>query len=249
MLHLFTFYFLQDESYYVCYELEGEEKSLIEGLNQFCSTELGLTFAARVSLSGQCEGRVILYEPDKYPFNCLGPCRFIWKPSSSSTTRTIWLWIHPVIDKKVEAELLRIFELNMKQDDETVPTKRIKLDKSTSIDSDYIWTNQDKSIRMKSLKDKLVRFKLLGPMSTTLLANVLRPVTDFELEFDLKQEYRDQIEFWNQLSTSQGDLIQSGILSLLVKDPRLFLPKKKAFNQMRSQFLTNSMSNSTCKND
>lgn len=36
--------------------------------------------------------------------------------------------------------------------------------------------NEETGIKLKSLKDQLVRFKLLGPLSTTILANVLQTI-------------------------------------------------------------------------
>lgn len=104
----------KDESYYVCHELTGRQEDLIAGLNRLCSPRLGLTFAAKMLTSGQFEGRVILYEADRYPFGCIGPCRFIWKPqdeANSSDERKIWLWSHPSVYLDVQKQLINIWNM------------------------------------------------------------------------------------------------------------------------------------------
>lgn len=50
--------------------------------------------------------------------------------------------------------------------------------------------------------------------------------------------YENQIQVWEKIKSSIRDtneLTSSVVLGLLVKDPRLVLPKKKSFNQVRKQ--------------
>lgn len=166
---------LKDESYHVCHELNGNEEDLINGLNKLCSSQLGLTFAAKIYLSGQCEGRVVLYEENRYPYNCIGPVRFLWQPSISKQ-RTIWIWSHPSIFKQVESQLVSIFELTNKSDGSDSPqTKKRKLDNATG-PNEISYESNNKSIVLNSLKDKLNRFKLVGPLSTSILTSLLETV-------------------------------------------------------------------------
>lgn len=51
--------------------------------------------------------------------------------------------------------------------------------------------------------------------------------------------YSAQNELWNKIKTclkNPNDVTPSTVLSLLVKDPRLVLPKKKSFNKVYDQY-------------
>ncbi|CAF0708528.1 unnamed protein product [Brachionus calyciflorus] len=215
---------LHDESYYVCHELIGEENQLVQGLNRLCSQETGLTFGAKITITGKCEGRTILYEIDQYPYNCIGPCRFIWKPGQNEN-RILWVWTHPSIFKKFENELIKLFGLESDQEESPVAKKR-KLGSDHELNC---WKSNN--IKLKCLKDELVRFKLLGPLSTPILGNVLRTIPS--------RNFEKQTEIWNNIKSSIKDpneVCPSTILGLLVKDPRLVLPKKKSFNKINENY-------------
>lgn len=118
---------------------------------------------------------------------------------------------------------------------------------------------------MNCLKDELVRFKMLGPLSTTILNHVLHVFESSNMNeqefviflyfiiknffskisilifvnfFSRVQMYESQISIWNKIKSSIRDpneITNSAVLGLLVKDPRLVLPKKKSFKQMYKQ--------------
>lgn len=140
-----------------------------------CSSQTGLTFAAKIYLTGQCEGNTILYEADKYPFNCIGPVRFLWHPKIHEQ-RSIWIWSHPAIYKQVEDQLTDIFKLVKTTASDSPQIKKRKLSEKTEEKNheENFESTDDSNIKLKSLKDKLNRFKLIGPMSTTILANLLQ---------------------------------------------------------------------------
>ena len=208
---------IHDESYYSCYELEGAQETLLKGLSRICSTKCGLTFAAKMCLNGQYEGKTILYEKDKYPFDCIGPVRFLWKlcDATESEQRNLWIWSHPSVISQVESQLIDIFDLETKSHD--------------------LFESKNSEIKLKSLKDKLVRFKIIGPLATTLLGHVLQTI-DIETEDNY---YNNQAEIWNRLKFSSlknpTDIISHTVISLLVKDPRLAFPKKKMFNKVKEK--------------
>jgi ribonuclease P/MRP protein subunit POP1 len=195
---------VHDESYHVCHELSGRFEDLLEGLSKLCSPQTGLTFAAKICLNGQYEGRTVLYESNKYPYNCIGPVRFLWKTEiEQSSSKTIWIWSHPSIHKQVESELINVFNMSLKVDeskdvemesangDQQPQVKKRKLENETEninepINSQIYVSQDEKNTSLKCLKDSLIRFKLLGPLSTTILANVLKPVESTEYVFDLK---------------------------------------------------------------
>ena len=86
--------------------------------------------------------------------------------------------------------------------------------------------------RLKKLcfwfKTRLVRFKLLGPLSTTLLAHVLKTIEAKNDKLD-ENHYENQAETWNKIRLKlkePNDIVPSTVIGLLVKDPRLVMPKK-----------------------
>lgn len=213
---------IHDESYFVCYELQGAEHDLTKALNRLCSTNTGLTFGAKICLSGKCEGRVMLFEADQYPYNCIGPCRFIWKPCQAEN-KTLWIWLHPSIHKQVKEEFFKIFNLAPSQIDSPLAKKRRFNSEKEAVDEHW---KSDK-ITMTCLKDKLVRFKLLGPTSSSVLGNVLRLVEN--------EDFCNQSKIWDSIKFSiknPSEVCPSTVIGLLVKDPRLTLPKKKAFKKV-----------------
>lgn len=67
-------------------------------------------------LDGRYEGRLVLYEADKYPYECMGPCRFLWKPVTKGecdvkNERTLWIWTHPSIYMQLQNELVKIWDM------------------------------------------------------------------------------------------------------------------------------------------
>lgn len=145
-------------------------------------------------LEGQFEGRLSFYEADEYPYGCIGPVRFMWKPRDSADCqqRSLWIWSHPAIYRKIEEQLIQVFKLEkylpvtIGADDNSPLVKKMKMSSNTDaggvedVASEPTLSEVFRSdtVQLESLKDKLVRFKLLGPMSTAVLANVLKTVED-----------------------------------------------------------------------
>jgi hypothetical protein len=139
---------------------------LLKGLSSLCSTQTGLTFAAKMYLNGQYEGNTILYESNCYPFKCIGPVRYLWEQvdiNDPESFRKLWIWSHPAISQQLEKQFNYVFNLNEEEKDDDSPVNK----------------RRKNNIYLTLLKDRLVRFKLLGPLSTIILANVLKPV-DFQ---------------------------------------------------------------------
>ena len=193
-------------------------------------------------LSGKYEGKVVLYEKDNYPFNCIGPIRFLWKfnePKSheenkiNSNPCVLWIWSHPSIYKQVESQLVQVFDLQVNN----IEPNQIKIDQNETVSESGIFKSLKGNIILKSLKDKLVRFKLLGPLSTTLLAHVLKTIEAKNDKLD-ENHYENQAETWNKIRLKlkePNDIVPSTVIGLLVKDPRLIMPKKKLFNKVKEK--------------
>ena len=105
--------------------------------------------------------------------------------------------MHPSIHKQVIEQFIEIFEIKGEESDEPPECKRMKLQELAS-DTENLTLKTDR-ITIKCLKDKLIRFKLLGPYSTTILANVLKPVgverIDSQLEYSKWTDNQELIEY------------------------------------------------------
>ena len=129
--------------------------------------------------------------------------------------------------------MILIFGLHAKKVEILVETAENKyLKENESYES-----SNDSHILLTSLKDRLVRFKLLGPLSTTILGNVLKTMEKSSNGL-MEKYYENQSELWNQINFSlknPNDLVGSTVIGLLVRDPRLTLPKKKQFNAVKEK--------------
>lgn len=150
---------LIDMSYLACIDVTGPEIEILAGLQQCCSTACGLTFAARAYMDGLREGSVAMYHPNAYPYKTIGNVSFVWKPRTSDSNRSLWLWLHPTFHEEVVECLKTVF--NLRKNDET-DQEAFSVPK---------WTNN--SITMSVLKDKLNRFRLVGPLSSCVIADAL----------------------------------------------------------------------------
>jgi ribonuclease P/MRP protein subunit POP1 len=258
------FCILHDESYHICWQLEADEKYLLENLSKICSSENGLTFSSIMYLNGQYEGSCVVYELNKYPMDAIGPVRFLWKPKidENTTQRHLWIWIHPSIYDQIKTLFIKLFELKENANDsatEPPQSKKAKIDekfKKFLIEPPKDLELENSQINVKCLKDRLIRFKLLGPYSTTILGNTLKPVCldsinqewsnnthliDYLNDNNL-DKLKKQMNLWEQVRQicDPSELTPSLAVGLLVKDPRLILPKKKSFKTTQEQNTRNS---------
>ncbi len=58
-------------------------------------------------LSGQCEGKAVLYEENKYPYKCIGPVRFLRHPLNVQSEQ---IWSHPSTFKQIGTQLVQDLE-------------------------------------------------------------------------------------------------------------------------------------------
>ena len=185
----------------------------------FAST--GLTIAAKAYISGQREGRAVMYRSRCYPRGAIGPIQFLWQMqsfchiedemdlnSSQLPASKLWVWCHPGMYEEVVSEVQAAVELfNSRQIDGSavrkVPssttgtnTGEVVVCKtgesgavnqpssskttSTSTGREVVASKTSISISVKSLKDELVRFRLIGPRSHALLIETLKPVFNFK---------------------------------------------------------------------
>lgn len=193
-----------------------------------------MSIGSKMFVSGQREGSTFLYEKNSYPFSAIGEISYQWKSdpqpkdtdANFSRDRCLWIWCHPACFELLWKQLLNVFELD--NGTETIPDKILK-------------TN---SVKIVSLKDSLVRYRLTGPCSTTVLSQILHiadvssvsktgdPLKWWQEYYGSEQNAERTIkqdELWDRVRTlrSPSELAPHSILALTVRDPRFFLPKKR----------------------
>nr|XP_046254702.1 ribonucleases P/MRP protein subunit POP1 [Scatophagus argus]XP_046254703.1 ribonucleases P/MRP protein subunit POP1 [Scatophagus argus] len=279
---------LQDLSYYCCIELQGEEDKLLASLSQLTSKEIGPTFAAVLSLSGQRQGSVVMYSARQYPLQPLGPVTFLWRPRTpGSTHRQLWIWAHPTVKKDLLPELQSVCQCSeavvppvvpvvtptkvaptlepepnpektteakqvtgtkrkrTSKDANGPPAKKILGDGTRSPNTPVTWKSSSTGIVINDLTMEIVRYRLIGPQSHSVLAETLEAATDCD-EMSKSQPsslwwpehckdenkmnlHHQQAEVYRLLKGiySTGELPSGTVLGLTVDDPRLTLPTKK----------------------
>ena len=182
---------------------------------------VGSSFAAKLYMSGQREGRTFLYKKDRYPEGAIGPALFTWKPYTSSPEsgdkkdikiRCLWIWVHPSIYNDLLEELKSVHCLHpvLLADDNNMKEpvkKRQKVsseEKLTAHDAlncvNPVYKNS--KIEVRSLKDAFCRYRLDGPLSSAILSSLLIPMNGASLK---DQGIADN-KWWNNYYTTEDSL-------------------------------------------
>ncbi|XP_013380528.1 ribonucleases P/MRP protein subunit POP1 [Lingula anatina] len=262
---------LQDISYLGCIEITGPLKDILHGLEKLTSSEIGPIFGDIRYIQGTRQGSTILYKGGSYPDNAIGEVFFHWKPvtlitsefSGSTTvselsdcsldddTRTLWVWVHPSFWDEAFAEFKAALKSGLSGKDELY-SKEMK--HTSQLQQEH--SKATSSVIVKSLKDNILRYRLSGPMSTSVLAEVLKPAKlqkenpagapdddstvrgvtvkkwwqRYYSDPKISQVATQQEEMWRILCGKQtpAQAPSGGILSLTVGDPRILIPPKKS---------------------
>ncbi|UJR20918.1 hypothetical protein I4U23_024027 [Adineta vaga] len=219
---------IHDMSYYGCIELEGNEEEIIEKLNQlFPLSKTNLTPKAKMYLSGKFEGQCLVYKPNTH--ECLTPISFMWMPSSDKQRRKLWLWCHPASYDALSEILLSLFDSPVVISTDEPPTKKQKSEDERS------------SVTITLLRDQqLARFRLIGPLSMAVLKHAFHPsmlpsnpiernkapLAWWSTETHSSDIHQQQLLFWNSTVSNTSTMMPNRIVSLVVRDPRVFTPVK-----------------------
>ena len=213
-------------SYYGCIELAGQEDKIIEKLKPlFPLSKTNLTPKAKMYLNGQFEGQCLVYKPNTQ--ECLTPISFMWMPSNDKQRRRLWLWCHPASYDTLAEILTALFDTTVDKSTDEPPTKKQKND-------------DDVTITLLRDQQKLARFRLIGPLAMAILKHALHPsvlpgnpierntaptawwCTDAHSS-DIHQQ---QLQFWYSNSGNTSTMMPNRIVSIVVRDPRVFTPTK-----------------------
>lgn len=185
---------LQDISYYTCVEIKGKESLLKTILKTHCDPST-LTFAAKKYATGHKEGTLMFFKKNGYPNSPIGNVNFFWRPKKSDI-RTIWIWIHPAFYNDVLNEIITSFNFTEdNNEDNTV---------HTTFNFNRMYIN-DTGCKMNVLRGALNRFRLYGPLTLSVLTQVLRlPLTELgfssEVDFATKQQEQTDSSLGDQTS-------------------------------------------------
>ncbi|KAG8183638.1 hypothetical protein JTE90_005626 [Oedothorax gibbosus] len=260
---------LQDLSYYCCIELSGEQDNLLKQLSGLTDESAGHTFASEMFIDGSKEGHTFLYHPHSFPYKAIGPVSFIWKSVLDEETskykieipgninRCVWIWCHPSIHEELVQVLSNIFNFVETPDPEsksdeisnkfTFPCKLNYTKNQQHFCKEKTYTHN--SIKMVLRKNTLVRHRLIGPMSLSILTKVLKQadIDDPKDANDAKRFKADETtttQLWwqsyykddlrKQFHSAKGDLLglltdpqssyyvsPGSVIGLTVKDPRI----------------------------
>ena len=199
----------------------------------------------------------MLYEKDSYPFGAISPVSFLWRSTAdiqysavvnhgkSGTTdddldsgrRQLWLWVHPSCFSKVLEELNSVFNV--------LSGDKISKSCAESGTDATSRTSGSQSVSVGSLKNSLLRFRLTGPLSQAVLNDTLKPANVEKISDDCKRSvswwssyysttetkafHSHQTEIWSSLQgvLSPAEASSNCVLSCTVRDPRIFLPRKR----------------------
>ncbi len=98
------------------------------------------------------EVEAIMYKPHLYPYHCVGPVYILWRPLVLDH-QSVWIWTHPSIHQ----EVLDIFQS--------------EIDLLSNVASSV--ATPPPIVTVTSLSNQLLRFRLVGPKSLSLLKSVL----------------------------------------------------------------------------
>jgi hypothetical protein len=220
-------------SYFGCIELEGNEHDITVQLAKlFPSVHKQLTPNAKMFRSGQFEGQCLIYKPNTN--ECLTPISFMWMPTNDDRQHKLWLWCHPASYDSLADILVSLFDNSTRTDTDEPPSKKSKNE------------NEQTSVIVRLLRNQqqLARFRLIGPLSLTILRHALHPsalpaehtlrstapLAWWSHEAHPSETHQLQVHTWNHtLNSSTSTIMPNRIISLVVRDPRIFTSRNYRF--------------------
>jgi ribonuclease P/MRP protein subunit POP1 len=203
---------LQDISYVKCIEISGDKNVIIENVKRRSKSDSGLTITAKAFLQGNREGELTLYDTEEESLiqRVIGLVNYQWQPGGSDNgISKLWLWVHASYYELAKNLLCKCF-------------------------------NNYQDIAVEELSDELSRFRLTGPLSNAVLHDALvtlnidnNSTQQWFKEYlelgDNNQIINNQSLYWQEINNidSVSELSPHIIHSLIVKDPRLNVPRKR----------------------
>ncbi|XP_076462183.1 ribonucleases P/MRP protein subunit POP1-like [Babylonia areolata] len=190
---------LQDVSYECCIQVKGPEQVILDMLSHLTSKDTGLTFGARVTITGRRWGQVMMYTYDTYPRGAVAPITFLWQSGGQQCTavgrthsadpctgeenhqvRLLWMWCHPASYAQVWTQLTNACARQVAASAGMVDEKDVTVtqpcDLKAASHSPQGGTKVHfGQLQLCSLKDQLIKLRLTGPASNLILSETLKP--------------------------------------------------------------------------
>ncbi|KAG7015159.1 Ribonucleases P/MRP protein subunit POP1 [Cucurbita argyrosperma subsp. argyrosperma] len=235
---------IHDASYYVPVQLEGPEDSLISALGMVLEPSI-VSHSQDIShaiISGVIYGRAILHDIRVPGANAIAPVTYMWRPcpcrkkeinlnnhnssvfktidgiDASSTSRQLWVWLHPSASSEGYDALK--FACQKEMDEKNIP------------------------IYCSSLEGQLAKLEVFGSNASQLLENLLHPMTRASQNlWQLKKHSAGGPDGNSHLKTlfnreNESYIPSYGIASIAFKDPRM-LPNEKTTDVQDSTSMHN----------
>eukprot|EP01117_Protostelium_nocturnum_P015477 TRINITY_DN6012_c0_g1_i1.p1 TRINITY_DN6012_c0_g1~~TRINITY_DN6012_c0_g1_i1.p1 ORF type:complete len:672 (+),score=252.23 TRINITY_DN6012_c0_g1_i1:25-2040(+) len=206
---------VHDLSYFECFQLSGTQESIVSFFSTLKDPSIS-NISNGLYLSGRREGQMFLYENSTFPFGAVAPVSFLWNSSNScksNESRRLHIWIHPSFHSQV------------------VKTLQSRKESFGS------------KIDIQELGDQLLRFRIMGPRSHSVLSQVLK----FN-ESVVNSKVEEKRKLWNNLLHLRSTASISGgaVIGLDVADPRLSFPPKHWKKVKEEEFSSRSPSVGNC---
>jgi len=158
---------LHDASYHEIIEVRAPQAILASLLDLCCESSASPGSIRYLTGSRACEA--LLYMPNSYPHDLIGPVTILWRPAASldsdgpvDSPRTVWVVCHP-----------SIFESALRS---------IAVSSSFAVEASGPDDKRRHKVEVIDLRGKFNIFELMGPKSSQVIKGALTPVFDDGLE-------------------------------------------------------------------
>uniref|UniRef100_A0A0N5CEF9 Ribonucleases P/MRP protein subunit POP1 n=1 Tax=Strongyloides papillosus TaxID=174720 RepID=A0A0N5CEF9_STREA len=208
-----------DISYLKCIQITGSSQEfVIDKMNLCCGVGKLPSFSFKPALNGLFEKTIMFYAKDKYPFEFIGPIKYLWTEDTSQH-KSLILWIHPSIFEKVMDNLKEIFSLSS-QSEFCEDKKPITINDYKSLNNHGIVEKYyANDIIINDISDEMNRFRLCGPKSLDILLR----------SFKITSVNGNILNFLFN-STTSGNCQPNRVFPLSVCRPKMFKRKGLPLN-------------------
>jgi ribonuclease P/MRP protein subunit POP1 len=154
---------LHDASYHEIIELRGPQTVLVSLLNLCCESSGSPGSIRHLAGARTCEA--VLYMPNSYPYDLIGPITIIWRPTTSTDSgspsyspRTVWIICHPSIFESAFRSLV--------------------VSSSFAVEASGSDSKRRPKVEVADLRGKFNIFELVGPKSSQVIKGALTPVLE-----------------------------------------------------------------------
>ena len=156
---------MHDASYHEIIQVRAPQM-VITSLLDFCCESSASPGSIRY-LTGSRACEALLYMPNSYPYNLIGPVTILWRPadppdSDDFALRTVWVVCHP-----------SIFESTFRS---------LTVSSSFAVEASGSHDKGRHKVEVVDLRGKFNIFELMGPKSSQVIKGTLNPILDGRFE-------------------------------------------------------------------